>query len=196
MEKVFTDIYDKKRWGTHIDGRGSSGPGSRVAVVKPYVDFLNNFFALNHIVSVVDIGCGDWQFSKHMDWSGKTYLGVDVVKSVIDYNQSEYTTNTVKFQHADFTKSDLPSADVYLVKDVLQHVDNASLTRFLDNAKCRYLVITNCWQDAVDNQDNKDIGQTRPLSALKYPLKKWNPVILGHFSTKEISVVTKQVPPQ
>ena len=41
---------------------------------------------------VLDIGCGDWQFSKLMDWSEYYYTGIDCVPSLIDTNTKDYFT--------------------------------------------------------------------------------------------------------
>lgn len=194
MESIFTEIYNKKAWGAHIDGRGSSGPGSRVDIVEPYIQFLQNFLKLNEIKSVVDVGCGDWQFAKHINWDGIDYTGIDIVGSVISYNKENYSSGNVHFVHTDFTKGVETEADVYIIKDVLQHVDNKSLDDFLSNTirnkKARFIILVNCFADAKDNQDNLEIGQTRPLDARTFPLKKWNPVIFGYFFTKQISIIT------
>lgn len=194
MQAIFTEIYNKKAWGSHIDGRGSSGPGSRVDIVEPYIQFLQNFLQLNDIKSVVDIGCGDWQFAKHIKWDGIDYTGIDIVESVVSYNQDNYSSENVHFMQADFTQGVEKKADVYIIKDVLQHVDNKSLEKFLSDAvvnkKARFIILVNCFADAEDHQDNIQIGQTRPLDARLFPLKKWNPVIFGYFFTKQISIVT------
>ena len=53
---------------------------------KKYITFLTKFLKDHDITNVCDIGCGDWQVSKHIDWTGIHYLGIDVVKDVIKKN--------------------------------------------------------------------------------------------------------------
>src|SRR6478735_6812488 len=70
---VFEHIYRNDLW------HGGSGPGSLPSVNRPYVRFLHGFLRANQIQTVVDLGCGDWQFSRRIDWGGARYLGLDVV---------------------------------------------------------------------------------------------------------------------
>ena len=64
MKNEFTNIYEKELWGR---GKGS-GAGSRPKFNAPYISFLENFLRDNNIKSVIDFGCGDWQFSQYIDW--------------------------------------------------------------------------------------------------------------------------------
>jgi SAM-dependent methyltransferase len=61
-----------------------SGPGSASHETIAYRAFLQGFLQWNRVRSVVDLGCGDWQFSRFIDWSGVDYTGVDVVAPVIE----------------------------------------------------------------------------------------------------------------
>src|SRR5262245_8013461 len=81
---VLGPIYARGIWG------GGSGPGSDPVYVQPYMAYLHAFLDHNRISSVVDIGCGDWQFSQHIDWGERSYLGIDVVPSVISANQRRF----------------------------------------------------------------------------------------------------------
>ena len=74
---IFEHIYRNDLW------HGGSGPGSFPEVNRPYVRFLQSFLLQNQIRSVVDLGCGDWQFSRGIDWGSTRYLGLDVVPHVL-----------------------------------------------------------------------------------------------------------------
>ena len=63
MKTVFENIYKEDIWN------GGSGAGSFEIETKPYRDFIRDFLKFYNISSVIDIGCGDWQMSKHIDWS-------------------------------------------------------------------------------------------------------------------------------
>lgn len=57
MSKRFEEIYATNEWGH------GSGEGSLPVHTRGYVAFLQAFLAEKNITSVVDMGCGDWQFS-------------------------------------------------------------------------------------------------------------------------------------
>ena len=91
MEEILKKIYDKNKWG------GGSGTGSNMSRNnKKYIDILNEILHNKDykIKSVCDIGCGDWQFSRYIDFKGFEYTGIDCVKSVIDENKKTYQKKT------------------------------------------------------------------------------------------------------
>jgi SAM-dependent methyltransferase len=143
-EEIFTYIYDKGVWGCNEEGLGSSGTGSTVQNTEPYMKFLQNFLIENKITSVVDVGCGDWTFSQHIDWGNIHYTGYDVVKHVIERNQIKFSSPTIQFIHADISLIAFPSADLLICKDVLQHLPLKDISLFLKQIhKFRYCLITN-----------------------------------------------------
>jgi len=147
--RVFQKIYAKNRW---VFG---SGEGSKPEIAQPYMEFLQNFLREKNIQSVVDVGCGDWQFSQLIEWGNVKYLGLDVVPEVIEENQRQFGSEDISFQVFDATREALPPADLLLIKDVLQHWPNAAIQNFLPNLKkYRYALITN---DA-DERTNVDIS--------------------------------------
>jgi SAM-dependent methyltransferase len=161
-EEAFTKIYINGVW----DGPGSSGNGSRIENTGEYVAFLQNFMKQNDIHSVVDAGCGDWQFSQYIDWTGIDYKGFDVVKYILDLNKERYPGQNIGFFHADIIDGDLPQADLLVCKDVLQHLSNDQITRFLKQLpKFKYCLITNDIYPQHTITQNEDIicGEYRPL---------------------------------
>jgi SAM-dependent methyltransferase len=143
-EEVFTHIYTTKLWGTNEHGEGISGGGSTLDQTKLYREFLQTFLREHNIHSVVDVGCGDWTFSKAIDWTGIAYIGYDVVGFLIDKNNAKYGTQSIQFIKGDATATDLPAADLLICKDVLQHLPNADIAKFLRQLrKFKYCLITN-----------------------------------------------------
>jgi SAM-dependent methyltransferase len=137
--KVFDEIYKTHYWGN------GSGSGSSPDATLPYRDFLKLFLLENSISSVVDLGCGDWQFSKLIDWSGIEYHGFDAAVSVIEKNRSVYGRENVTF--SDFKNYDLiPEADLLIIKDVLQHLSNQEISRIIQALipRFKFTLITNC----------------------------------------------------
>lgn len=134
-QSVFTNIYDAKLWGCNEQGEGCSGSGSRMDQTDQYRLFLQRFLKKNQIQSVVDLGCGDWSFSQQIDWSGVNYSGFDVVESVIEKNKKKFISPNIHFQVADGCFTDLPNADLFLCKDVLQHLSNKDVQVLLEKLK-------------------------------------------------------------
>jgi SAM-dependent methyltransferase len=175
-EEVFSRIYENGLWGyNEEDGTPSSGWGSWLSSVEPYKKFLEGFLKENAITSVTDVGCGDWIFSRHINWDHITYVGIDVVKSVIERNQKEFSKPNIHFVHQDILQADLPKAELLVCKDVLQHLNNEEVATFLQKLKeYKHCLITNdiVVGDQAVGKVNKDLpgpGQNRPLDLTKAP---------------------------
>lgn len=139
MKNVFEQIYANNDWGH------GSGEGSLAIHVQPYVGFLQRFLRRKRLASVVDFGCGDWQFSQAIDWGTIEYRGYDIVPAVIAANRVRFSTPRISFHEIGTDLSALPSADLLIVKDVLQHWSDESVTRFLPVlSRYRYALVTNC----------------------------------------------------
>jgi SAM-dependent methyltransferase len=118
----------------------------------------------NRTHSVVDLGCGDWQFSRYVDWSGVTYVGVDVVPSVVESNQRQFGNDNIKFQKFE-TLAKLPPANLLVCKDVLQHLPNETVKAYLAAFRKRYKfsLITNDEEPARLQNIDITVGEWRTL---------------------------------
>lgn len=164
-EEVFTAIYEKNLWGgksgTLCSGRGSSG-----AAAAAYVKTVNEFIKENDVKSVLDLGCGDFAIGKQIICD--SYTGVDVVRAVVDQNNSKFGTETRRFIQMDITTADdLPSADLCLVRQVLQHLTNEQIKSVLNRlGKFRWVVITEhqpADRDFISENRDKVHGQDTRL---------------------------------
>lgn len=152
MSNRFEEIYERNEW-TH-----GSGEGSLEIQTRGYRAFLQDFLAKKNIRTVVDMGCGDWQFSKLINWSGIGYQGFDVVPVVISNNTDRFASDNVSFSLFSGNADELPPADLLIVKDVLMHLPNQVVLDFLPNLKkYKYALITNCTNPINPNDVNKDI---------------------------------------
>jgi SAM-dependent methyltransferase len=160
--EAFDFIYKENYW------EKGSGHGSSPDVTLEYRALLEKIIVEYNIKSIVDFGCGDWQFSRYIDWHGASYIGYDVVKNVIDRNIELYTKPDVKFLHLPSENmGNIETADLYIAKEVFQHLPNAEVQRLLNIAlvKYKYLLITNAVPFALNKtrqdktrQDNRDIA--------------------------------------
>ena len=178
MEKHFTEIYDKKRWGSK-DGKGSSGSGSNCSPdTKWYISLLMKHIEETGSKSICDVGCGDWEFSKTIDWSGLHYTGIDCVKSVIDNNIKFYQTDNIKFKHGE--AGDIPEGyDFVILKDVIQHWTDEQIEVILPQiiSKNKFVFIGNGYMFGRDKTKNNwtersldKIYKYHPVDISKRPL--------------------------
>jgi len=163
--QVFDHIYRNDLW------KGGSGPGSSEENTRPYRQFLHNFMRSNAVRSVVDLGCGDWQISRHMDWKGIDYVGIDVSKVVLE-NTRQFAAPGIEFLELNAVTGQMPAGELLIAKDVLQHWSNADVLAFLPKlASYRYALITNGFLPAMRDRVNTDItpGRWRPVDLLRPP---------------------------
>jgi hypothetical protein len=198
MEQVFTNVYENKIWGNNnIDEyNGSSGPGSDIDYNKDtYVPFLKKFIIDNNIKSIVDLGCGDFKCGKLIyDDIDILYVGYDAYIKVIEYNSTQHSLPKYSFTHLDFcnNKESIVNGDMCILKDVIQHWALNDIYTFLDylveNKKFRYILICNCCYQDADATDIQN-GDFRSLNCDYLPLKKYNPIKLYNYHSKEVSVI-------
>lgn len=196
IEETFTNIYDNCHWGKNTENKGTSGPGSSLKATTSYRVFLQQFLKAFHINNVVDFGCGDWEFSQHIDWNGITYTGYDVVKHVVETNQQKYAKQNVRFIHENGLMTELPSADLLICKDVLQHLSLKNIKRFLkQTSKFKYCLITNDVHPHTLTSDNPDIpnGSYRHLDLTAPPFNVNGLKVLNYeagCNTKQVLLIT------
>jgi SAM-dependent methyltransferase len=155
LVQTFNKIYGEGEWAKDASGKGTSGTGSTLEVTGEYRAYIEQFIKAHNVKSVVDAGCGDWEFSSAVDWNHARYLGVDISTEVIKRVSRKYKKPGVAFMVGDVTDS-LPSADLLLCKDVLQHLPNRLIAKFIKNnlkkGKYKWAIITN-----DRGEDNPDI---------------------------------------
>ena len=163
-QQLFSRIYSGNEW---LQG---SGEGSLPELTEDYRAFLSRFLREHEVRSVVDVGCGDWQFSRLMDWSGIEYLGIDAVSSVIEDNTRQFAKPGVRFQCQDVLDKPPPAADLLLLKDVLQHWPFTSISQVIPwLSQYRYVLITN--DDVTGENIDISMGGYRPLDVRKAPFE-------------------------
>ena len=194
MEERFTLIYDKNRWG------GGSGTGSKMSRnQQKYIDMLMEVIDKYEVKTICDVGCGDWQFSKYIDWGDRKYDGIDCVKSVVETNVKEYQKDNIKFYHKTISDDYIPTGyDLIIIKDVIQHWTDEDImkyfTQLIDNNK--YVFATSGFQFNRDKSKNekewkRDINnyhQYHPVDIYKYPLNQFRKkcISIQQYHTKQM----------
>jgi SAM-dependent methyltransferase len=123
---------------------------------REYRVYVEDFMKKHSVKSVVDAGCGDWSFSSAMDWGDASYLGVDVASDVIAAVRNKHEKDRIKFQVGDIT-DELPAAELLISKDVLQHLSNELVHKFIRNnlrkGKYKWVILTN-----DRGRENRDVA--------------------------------------
>ena len=164
-KEVFSKIYKEGLW------QGGSGDGSKIENVREYVDVLQKYIDKPEINTVIDLGCGDWQFSKFLDLSSVLYLGVDVVDSVIDSNIELYSASNIDFISRDIITYELPQVDLIICKDVLQHLSNRDVISVLIKIikSSKFALITNDFNSESTSNIDIENGDYRYLDLTLSP---------------------------
>jgi len=117
--------------------------------------------------SLVDVGCGDWNWMKRGSLEAD-YIGIDVVPEVIQENQ-QHARPGVRFAVANAIEGPIPAADAALCREVLFHlsfVDALAVVKTI-KAATRYMLATT----DLDIWFNSDIqtGDFRRINLLRRP---------------------------
>ena len=176
LRDAFRRIYDGQQWGH------GSGPGSSPANTIEYRAFVQRFVEANGLRSVTDLGCGDWQFSRFVDWSQVDYLGLDVVPEIVERNRARFGLPNVRFAVLS-SLADLPGGDLLLAKEVLQHLPNRTIAEYLAaiRGKYRFALLTNAIEpQALVNRDIEP-GGFRPIRLQEPPFNAPGAVVFTYF---------------
>lgn len=140
---VFSKIYKEKRWGGGVDY--FSGHGSHLQDhVDPYVKAVSEFLIqFPKPLNVVDLGCGDFNVGRQIREKAANYIACDIVPELIKRNRQKYSELNIDFRIIDITQEDLPKGDVVLIRQVLQHLSNADITRVIEKLHAyKFLILT------------------------------------------------------
>ena len=75
-------ISSKNYWQKRYEGGGNSGDGSYNHLAKFKANIINNFLKEKKIISTLELGCGDGNQLKYLNY--KNYKGLDVSSSAVE----------------------------------------------------------------------------------------------------------------
>src|SRR5262249_51031970 len=160
-----------------------SGPGSTLQATEHLRSVLREFRRVLFRSSLLDAGCGDFNWMKEVDLGEVEYIGVDVVASeIIERNNQLYGAVNRHFMVKDITRDNLPKVDLILCRDCLTHLPNKKVLRALQQFRCSgstYLMTTS-HPLLMENADTFT-GGFRPLN-LERPPFDW-PAPLMQFGS-------------
>ena len=146
-EHIFDNIYVNGVWGKDEHGNATSGSGSQTQyIVDSYVAAVKTILEENDIRTMVDLGCGDFNVgSRFLDLCDK-YVACDISNVILEANKQKFKFDHLEFKKLDLTVDMLPIGDIAFVRQVLQHLSNHDVKRFVDKLNqekhFKYLLVT------------------------------------------------------
>jgi SAM-dependent methyltransferase len=177
--QVFETIYQHGLWGKNSLGEGTSGFGSTLIQGWNFILTVQYLLNTQNIQKIVDVGCGDWVLAREIDWGNRNYLGVDIVKSVIEKNQKQYSSKNINFLHANAIESLVPKCDLIICRDVLVHLPLKAIAQMIHLFKksgSTYLLTTSFSNRTSNNEIVT--GLWRPINLMAPPFNLCTPEFL------------------
>jgi hypothetical protein len=168
LQQKFSLIYEGNTFG----GKESrSGAGSDLQQTREIRRVLPELIKEFNIQTMMDAPCGDLFWMQTMQLGVKTYIGVDIVNTLIEKNQHDFGNDTREFMCLNLAGDELPCVDLIFCRDCLVHLNFADVQKVLSNFKrsgSRYL-LTTTFSGRNANRDlvGKDIW--RPLNLQAEP---------------------------
>lgn len=166
IKSVFTELYfEPKR-----DEEMISGPGSdliQTAVISREIPALIKEL---EVQTMLDAPCGDFYWMQRLELKVKTYIGIDVVRELVERHTRNHANASRRFMCRDITKDNLPCVDLIFSRDALVHLSSEDGLAAIANFKAsgsQYLLMTTFPETTV----NEDIvtGEWRPINFQRPP---------------------------
>jgi len=154
LPDAFDEVYKRGMWK---QGASPSGLGSEGLLAEQYIALVENYAARYNLRTVVDGGCGDFSVGSRLAPSFERYIALDVSPRIIELNRQRYAElvkKNVTFDTADMTATTFPTADLVVIRQVLQHLTNAQIEKILQNLEAsnwRRALITESVHDPRNN---------------------------------------------
>ena len=142
--------YVKFGLKTQADGKIESpcGPGSSLATTTKTITFINKILKKHQIKSILDLGCGDWNWMQYIQLNYKTgsffskksvsetkYIGWDASNELIQANKKKFGSQNIVFEEKDIILEDYPKVDLVICRDVLFHLEIELGQKVIDKIK-------------------------------------------------------------
>lgn len=174
--EIFSSYARSNKWG---DKASVSGKGSNLESTAQLRELLPPLLRELGAHSIVDVPCGDFFWMAHVDLSGITYLGGDIVPGLIEKNRAKHQRDGVTFEVIDLIKGPVPRADVVFVRDCLVHLSTDHVKAALNNicASGSTYLLTTTFPETGTNAEIAT-GQWRAVDLTKPPFNLPEPLKL------------------
>ena len=192
LKNRFTTIYQENIFGGKESKSGEGSNLEQTEVIRKEIPALLKELGVN---TFLDAPCGDFFWMSTVDLPPVEYIGVDIVKELIEGNNATHGKPGRKFLLADIVESPLPASDLIHCRDCLVHLSFNQAKKVIANFKrsgATYLLTTTF----TERTENRDLGRKdiwRPLNLQLSPFNLPEPLRLinehcteagGNFSDK------------
>ena len=152
-KQIFTHYYEARKWG---NDETVSGSGSTLRYTENIRRKIPQIAEELGIDVLLDAPCGDHHWFRMIEWAREiTYIGGDIVESLVDRNRALYGSQNKTFIELDIVQDSLLKADLWLCRDCWFHLSNRDIMSAIDNflrSEIRYL-LTSTHPDCDCNTD-------------------------------------------
>ena len=194
-QDVFTEIYEKKHWGAN---QSVSGSGSTPDATRLISGTLPELLQKLRVKVLLDAPCGDFSWMSKVRLDIEQYIGVDIVKPLIESHQREHADDNRCFLHRDLLRDPLPACDMIFCRDCMLHLSFEDQRKLLENflrTECTYLMLSTYPETQTNNNivtgEARPINLTRPPMALPAPIHMLRDEGATNFS-RAMGVWTKE----
>lgn len=176
LQDIFTEYYRENYWE---NAESISGDGSTLEYTENIRREIPALVEKYRIKNILDAPCGDYHWFRHVARAPEVkYVGADVVEDLVRANREKYENSNTSFVKLDITSDRLPSADLWICRDVLFHFSYRDIYLTLKNfieSDIKYILTTSHTECAV----NADIlsGQFRLLNLQLAPFDFQPPIL-------------------
>lgn len=180
-EYVFNEIYNTNAWSSleSVSGSGSSLKLTQ-NLRKKLPDICKNY----NIKRVLDVACGDLNWTQEILNKFEYYHGIDIVDEIIQKNIDYFhKPGKVEFSTQNIVNMDKlnndKKYDAIIAKDLLQHFPTEYVIKALElfkNSGIKWLFLTH-FPSLEQNKDIESFGLWRPINFKNEPYNMRNPLV-------------------
>ena len=180
----FQQIFEENTWG---NAESVSGEGSNLERTKAVRAALPPLLRRLGVRSLLDAPCGDFYWMKEVDLGGVEYIGVDIVRDIIERDREWYAGPGRRFVLGDLVSDVLPNADLILCRDCLVHLPYAETRKTIANFRKSGAtwLLTTTFTGPRENRDI-EIGDWRPINLERPPYRFPAPVEVLNEESDEV----------
>jgi hypothetical protein len=173
-QETFEMIYKTNHWKDDVSVSGNGSNDIQTRTIREVLPELLKQYAIK---TILDLPCGDFNWLSSVLLGVDKYIGGDIVKEIIEKNNSFYKNDQREFKVINLISDNLPSAEIIFCRDCFVHFSNDDIVNSIRNIQrsgIKYILtttFTNCIQnDDIVTGDWRIINLEMPPFCFPKPL--------------------------